>query len=352
MLYCGLVADCDSGLLQALKTANSSTQPAPQSLSGASVATGPPMPQHIAVHPYSQPTLPLGPFANMIGYPFLPQSYTYMPSAFQQSFAGNNTYHQSLAALLPQYKSSVSVSSLPQSAAVPSGYGGLGSATSVPGNYPMNPPAAPSGSALNYEDVLSSQYKESSHLLSLQQQVMLLHLFALHLISLPSSFHAIQNYCLVTEDLHNNLWYHLRTRTQQCGFTDKVQERCKLFHPAHIIITRDKISSLVVLGNKVNSSRRITGPLGTLISTILRRESHLISNKTQEMAHLVPLKDSLSSPKSGPMVTNQLVVLQGPRMMSVEVTFQAVMARYDLFKAMGHLCCAHALRSYCVLDVT
>lgn len=118
-----------------------------------------------------------------------------MPSAFQQSFAGNSTYHQSLAALLPQYKSSVSVSSLPQSAAVPSGYGGLGNATSVPGNYPMNPPAAPSGSALNYEDVLNSQYKESSHLLSLQQ-VMLLHLFALQLTSLPSLSHAIQNYVL------------------------------------------------------------------------------------------------------------------------------------------------------------
>lgn len=109
-------------------------------------------------------------------------------------------------------------------------------------------------------------------------------------------------------------------RAQQCGFTDKVQERCKLFHPAHIIITRDKINSLVVLGNKVSSSRRITAPLGTLTSTILRRESHSISNKTQEMAHLVPLKGSLSSPKCGPTVTNQLVVLQGPRMMSVEVT--------------------------------
>ncbi|KAH6826201.1 hypothetical protein C2S53_001638 [Perilla frutescens var. hirtella] len=155
---------------EALKTANSSTQPAPQSLSGTGVATGPPLPQHIAVHPYSQQALPLGPFANMIGYPFLPQSYTYMPSAFQQSFAGNSTYHQSLAALLPQYKSSVSVSSLPQSAPVPSGYGNLGSTATVPGNYPMNPPAAPSGSALNYEDVLSSQYKEASHLLSLQQQ--------------------------------------------------------------------------------------------------------------------------------------------------------------------------------------
>ncbi|KAI3466795.1 hypothetical protein Pfo_023458 [Paulownia fortunei] len=155
---------------EALKTAGlSSSQSAPQNLSGTSVATGPPLPQHLAVHPYSQPTLPLGPFANMIGYPFLPQSYTYMPSAFQQSFAGSSTYHQSLAAVLPQYKSSVSVSSLPQSAAVASGYGAFGSTTTIPGNYSINPPAAPSGTTLSYDDVLSSQYKESSHLLSLQQ---------------------------------------------------------------------------------------------------------------------------------------------------------------------------------------
>ncbi|KAL1562603.1 hypothetical protein AAHA92_05167 [Salvia divinorum] len=155
---------------EALKSANSSSQPTPQSHSGTSVATGPPLPQqHIAVHPYSQPTLPLGPFTNMISYPFMPQSYTYMPSAFQHSFAGNNTYHQSLAALLPQYKSSVAVSSLPQSAAVPSGYSGIGNTAAVPGNYQMNPPAASSGSGINYEEVLA-QYKESSHLLALQQQ--------------------------------------------------------------------------------------------------------------------------------------------------------------------------------------
>ncbi|OAY29101.1 uncharacterized protein LOC110601137 isoform X2 [Manihot esculenta] len=148
----------------------STTQPTPQTLPGASVATGPTLPQHLAVHPYSQPTLPLGPFTNMIGYPFLPQSYTYMPSAFQQTFAGNSTYHQSLAAVLPQYKNSVSVSSLPQSAAVASAYG-FGSSTSLPaGNFPLNAPTAPGGTTIGYDDVLSSQYKDGSHLISLQQQ--------------------------------------------------------------------------------------------------------------------------------------------------------------------------------------
>ncbi|XP_057749866.1 uncharacterized protein LOC130968544 isoform X1 [Arachis stenosperma] len=146
----------------------SAAQPNPQALP-ASVATAPALPQHLAVHPYSQPTLPLGHFANMIGYPFMPQSYTYMPSAFQQAFAGNNTYHQSLAAVLPQYKNSISVSSLPQSAAVPSGYG-FGSSTSIPGgNFPLNPPAAPTSTTIGYDDVLNSQYKDNNHMISLQQ---------------------------------------------------------------------------------------------------------------------------------------------------------------------------------------
>ncbi|KAK9267719.1 hypothetical protein L1049_010152 [Liquidambar formosana] len=129
---------------EALKTGTFSTpQPTPQTLPGASVATGPALPQHLPVHPYSQPTLPLGHFANMIGYPFLPQSYTYMPSAFQQTFPGNSSYHQSLAAVLPQYKNSVSVSSLPQSAAIASGYGAFGNSTSVPGSFPLNPAHCP-----------------------------------------------------------------------------------------------------------------------------------------------------------------------------------------------------------------
>ncbi|KAI4295385.1 hypothetical protein L6164_035435 [Bauhinia variegata] len=156
---------------EALRASSISTpQPNPQTLPGASVATGPALPQHLAVHPYSPPTLPLGHFANMISYPFLPQSYTYMPSAFQQAFAGNSTYHQSLAAVLPQYKNSVSVSSLPQSAAIPSGYG-FGSSTSIPGggNFPLNPPAAPSATTIGYDDVINSQYKDNNHMISLQQ---------------------------------------------------------------------------------------------------------------------------------------------------------------------------------------
>ncbi|KAK7303497.1 hypothetical protein RJT34_14404 [Clitoria ternatea] len=155
---------------EALRANSMSTpQPNVQSLPGANVATGPALPQHMPVHPYSQPTLPLGHFANMISYPFLPQSYTYMPpSAFQQTFTGNSTYHQSLAAVLPQYKNSVSVSSLP-STAIPSGYG-FGSSTSIPGgNFSLNPPSAPTGTTMGYDDILNSQFKDNNHMISLQQ---------------------------------------------------------------------------------------------------------------------------------------------------------------------------------------
>ncbi|XP_019190184.1 PREDICTED: uncharacterized protein LOC109184614 isoform X4 [Ipomoea nil] len=158
---------------EALKSGGlSSAQPTQQTLNGTGVATGPTLPQHLNLHPYSQPTVPLGPFTNMIGYPpFMPQNYTYVPSAFQQTFAGNSAaYHQSLAAMLPQYKASVSVSSLPQSAGVASGYGAFGNTTAIPGNFQMNTPAAPSATSLGYDDSPISQYKDNSHLMSLQQQ--------------------------------------------------------------------------------------------------------------------------------------------------------------------------------------
>ncbi|KAI5399008.1 hypothetical protein KIW84_064397 [Lathyrus oleraceus] len=53
--------------------------------------------------------------------------------------ASSSTQSTSFAWLLPQYKNSIFVSSLPQSAAIPSGCG-FGSSTSIPGgNYPLNP---------------------------------------------------------------------------------------------------------------------------------------------------------------------------------------------------------------------
>ncbi|XP_010538221.1 PREDICTED: uncharacterized protein LOC104812645 isoform X2 [Tarenaya hassleriana] len=149
----------------------STAQSAQQALPGANIATGPALPQQLPMHPYAQPSLPLTHFPNMIGYPLLPQSYPYIPSAFMQAFAGNNSsYHQSLAALHPQYKNSVSTSSLPQPGAASASAYGFGNSSNVgAGNYPLNQSAGPTGTSLGYEEALSSQYKESNHMLSLQQ---------------------------------------------------------------------------------------------------------------------------------------------------------------------------------------
>ncbi|XP_022544453.2 uncharacterized protein LOC106357965 isoform X2 [Brassica napus] len=134
-----------------------------QTLPGANMATGTALPpQQLPMHPYSQPTIPLAHFANMLGYPLMPQNYPYMPSAFPQTFAGNSLYQQQLAALLPQYKTNLSPSNLPHSATALN----VGSA----GNFPLNQQSTPPGTTMGYEDVLSSQYKESNHLLALQQQ--------------------------------------------------------------------------------------------------------------------------------------------------------------------------------------
>ncbi|RVX10864.1 LINE-1 reverse transcriptase-like [Vitis vinifera] len=231
--------------VQALKTGSFSTpQPTPQTLPSTSVATGPALPQHLPpVHPYSQPGLPLGHFANMIGYPFLPQSYTYMPSAYQQAFAGNSTYHQSLAAVLPQYKNSVSVSSLPQSAAIASGYGAFGSSTSIPGNFSLNPPTAAAGTTIGYDDVINSQYKDGNHLISLQQQ------------NENSAMWVHGPGSRTMSAVPANTYYSFQGQNQQPGGFRQGQQ------PSSIL-----------------------GPLGTQISTILRLGSRWnISNKTLEM---------------------------------------------------------------------
>ncbi|KAI4370981.1 hypothetical protein MLD38_019265 [Melastoma candidum] len=111
----------------------SAAQQPPQSLPAAGLATGLGLPQHLAMHAYSQPTLSLSPFANMAN----------------------------------MYKNSLSAGNLPQSGAVASGYG-FNSSSNVPGgNFALNPQA--DSTRLGYEDALSSQYKDANSLLSLQQ---------------------------------------------------------------------------------------------------------------------------------------------------------------------------------------
>ncbi|KAI0523190.1 hypothetical protein KFK09_005582 [Dendrobium nobile] len=135
------------------------------------------IPQHLHINPYSQATLPLGPFPNVISYPFLPQSYTYLPSAaFPQAYTSNAPFHQSTSAVhnaglkytLPQYKSSLPVTSLPQPASVASAYGNYNGSANVPGNFVLNPSSTSTSTALGFDEALSSQ-KEGAHYLHLQQ---------------------------------------------------------------------------------------------------------------------------------------------------------------------------------------
>lgn len=156
-------------LEEALKTGLQSLHPAQQHFPGKRVASEQSDYQHLAGHQNSQPTHQLGPFANMNDYSYLPQNETYMPYAFQQAFAGNDAYHQSQATVLPQYKNSLSVSSLPQSAAVPSGYGNYGDLNNISGNYVMNPSVIPAGSAIGYDERLSTRYKDNAYSIPLQQ---------------------------------------------------------------------------------------------------------------------------------------------------------------------------------------
>ncbi|CAH8306398.1 unnamed protein product [Eruca vesicaria subsp. sativa] len=115
--------------------------------------------QHLALNPYShQPGMSLGPYGNLISYPFMPQSYNpYMPSAFQQAFPAGS--HQSM---LQQYKTQATAPPVPP----PSAYG-FGGGSTLSNNFPLNSTTAPNP----YEDVLSSQFRDSNHLASsLQQQ--------------------------------------------------------------------------------------------------------------------------------------------------------------------------------------
>ncbi|CAH8377759.1 unnamed protein product [Eruca vesicaria subsp. sativa] len=156
------------------------TEPSQHNLPGANIATGPALTRQLPMHPYSQHTVPLTHFANMMSYPLMPQSYPYMPSTFHQAFAGNNSpYHPSLAALLPQHKNNISASHLPQSATsahISSAYGFGNSSNVGAGNFPLNhqqqkqQQAVPTGATLSYEDIMNLQYKQNNHLLSLQQQ--------------------------------------------------------------------------------------------------------------------------------------------------------------------------------------
>lgn len=151
-----------------------------QNLPSASIPSGPPPPQQLSVHPYSQPTLPLGPFASLVGYPYLPQNYYVPPPAFQQAYASNGPFHQSgggdatvpesaMKYSMPQYKSSLPATSLPQHSSVVSSYGGFGSSGNIQ-NFGQNQSAPSPAATMGIDEALSAQFKEANHYMALQQQ--------------------------------------------------------------------------------------------------------------------------------------------------------------------------------------
>ncbi|GJN15329.1 hypothetical protein PR202_gb02230 [Eleusine coracana subsp. coracana] len=139
-----------------------------------SIASGPPLPQHLPLHPYAQATLPLG-YASMIGYPSLPQSYAYIPpGAFQQPYLNSGLFHQAAAPVpnsnmkypLPQYKSNIALAGLPQL----SNYAGaFGTANNMPGNFNLNQSTASASAPLGFDGSVPSQYKDGNQYISLQQ---------------------------------------------------------------------------------------------------------------------------------------------------------------------------------------
>lgn len=149
-----------------------------QHVPSTSISSGLPLPQQLPV--YSQPTLPLGPFTSLVGYPYLPQNY-YLPSApFQQAYSSNGPFHQSAAPAvpgagmkypMPQYKSSPPASTLPQPSSL-SGYGGFGSANNIPGNFSQNQGAVAAPTTLGFDEALGTQFKHPNHYAALQQVMM------------------------------------------------------------------------------------------------------------------------------------------------------------------------------------
>ncbi|KAL6614783.1 hypothetical protein ACP70R_037053 [Stipagrostis hirtigluma subsp. patula] len=148
-----------------------------QNLPSTSIPSGLPLHQQLPVHPYSQPTLPIGPFASLVGYPYLPQNY-YLPSAaFQQAYSSNGPFHQSAAPAvpgagmkysMPQYKSSPPATSLPQPSSL-SGYGGFGSSSNIPGNFGLNQGASSAPTSMGFDEALGTQFKDPNPYATLQQ---------------------------------------------------------------------------------------------------------------------------------------------------------------------------------------
>ncbi|MCO5548589.1 hypothetical protein L7F22_002049 [Adiantum nelumboides] len=125
------------------------------------------LPQH-SMHPYAtQPSgLPLGPFANVLGYQYMPPGFSYVQNPYQHNYVGTSNYHQVPTAVgagamkfpVPQYKTGGPVVGGIHNTMSPSslGYGG----------YPNSQPTAnlpvTSGNASTFDDAATQHYKDNT----------------------------------------------------------------------------------------------------------------------------------------------------------------------------------------------
>lgn len=152
----------------AIVFSNSNT--AGQTLQSGNVPTAMTLPQQsLPIHPYAaQPSaLPMGHFANVFSYQYMPPGFSYVQSPYQHSYAGTGSYHQVPSAgaatvkySLPQYKAGASVGAGMHNTVAPGtlGYGGY--SNSPPGTYAVNSPVTV-GNISGFDDV-SSQYKDTN----------------------------------------------------------------------------------------------------------------------------------------------------------------------------------------------
>lgn len=134
--------------------------------------------QSLPIHAYAaQPSaLPMGPFANVFSYQYMPPGFSYMQSPYQQNYTGAGNAYQvpSVAAPtvkypVPQYKPGGTVGAGMHSAIVPGNLGYGGYSNSQPGTYAVNPPVT-AGNTSSFDDV-ASQYKDTNMYIPGQQQV-------------------------------------------------------------------------------------------------------------------------------------------------------------------------------------